>query len=351
MADIRLRLVADSGQPPAEAPLQPGEQPGEQAAQQPGQQQQQQQHGEQQQPGEQQQHQPSPSPAPEEQAVLAGGGSRGPRRGKSKSRDASQPTAAGRGAAGRCVSAEGAGSSRGGAGGRGRGRGGTKQAAKSRSASAATPAVPPGPPRGVRIEVLLTDELQRQLWWDAEDGDLSAQMEGDKKGKGRSGRGTNTKWTKTGAALGRVVAALLQHGQGLALGPDSDGLLNLGDVPHQEWREAAAPARHAMFDVDRLLDSGAWAWTAAGRVWACGSQRRQQQRATAANASSECHRVPAPPAPTAAVAYKHNSAAALPPPGGLATAPKTYQLTGLQWMLDREVKVRGRWAVGLRGQW
>lgn len=67
------------------------------------------------------------------------------------------------------------------------------------------------------------------------------------------------KWTKNGTALGRIVSALLHFGSGLSLGPDADGLLNLGDVPAREWREVAEPPpaqRRAMFDVARLLDSG-----------------------------------------------------------------------------------------------
>jgi len=61
---------------------------------------------------------------------------------------------------------------------------------------------------------------------------------------------------------------LLQFGSGLSLGPDADGLLNLGDVPAHEWREVAEPPpaqRRAMFDVERLLDSGAH--RVANRLW------------------------------------------------------------------------------------
>ena len=41
-----------------------------------------------------------------------------------------------------------------------------------------------------------------------------------------------------------------------------------------------------------------------------------------------------------AVAYKRQGLTA-PAPRGLATTPKQYQLSGLQWMLNREAKVRG----------
>lgn len=74
------------------------------------------------------------------------------------------------------------------------------------------------------------------------------------------------KWTKNGTALARIVSSLLRFGSGLSLGPDADGLLNLGDVPAREWREVAEPPpaqRRAMFDVARLLDSGAW-WGVGG---------------------------------------------------------------------------------------
>ncbi len=49
------------------------------------------------------------------------------------------------------------------------------------------------------------------------------------------------RWTKYGAAVGKVVSTLLQHGSGLGLGPDSDGLLNLGDTQPQvgPWGHAA----------------------------------------------------------------------------------------------------------------
>jgi hypothetical protein len=64
-------------------------------------------------------------------------------------------------------------------------------------------------------------------------------------------------WTKNGAALANVVACLLRYGTGLGLGPDSDGLLNLGDVAAAEWGEvAAAASRRRLFDVNALLDSG-----------------------------------------------------------------------------------------------
>lgn len=86
------------------------------------------------------------------------------------------------------------------------------------------------------------------------------------------------RYSKNGTALAKVLASLLQFGAGLALGPDADGLLNLGDVPPEEWAAAAAPAptqRHAQFDVQRLLDSGGWAgscglgrWTARRRACA-----------------------------------------------------------------------------------
>ena len=66
------------------------------------------------------------------------------------------------------------------------------------------------------------------------------------------------RWTKNGAALSKVVSALLHFGQGLGLGPDADGLLNLGGAPEEEWREVAGtPNRRRLFDVEQLLGSGA----------------------------------------------------------------------------------------------
>ncbi len=48
------------------------------------------------------------------------------------------------------------------------------------------------------------------------------------------------RWRKNGAALAKVVAALLQFGKGLRLGPDADGLLNFGDT-EREVRGWPAP--------------------------------------------------------------------------------------------------------------
>ncbi len=39
------------------------------------------------------------------------------------------------------------------------------------------------------------------------------------------------RWKKNGTALSKLVAAVLSFGEGLRLGPDSDGLLNFGDTP------------------------------------------------------------------------------------------------------------------------
>lgn len=46
-----------------------------------------------------------------------------------------------------------------------------------------------------------------------------------------------------------------------------------------------------------------------------------------------------PPAP--AVAYRHAVPPARAPPRALQTVPKTYQLAGLEWMMNRETKVGG----------
>ena len=55
-----------------------------------------------------------------------------------------------------------------------------------------------------------------------------------------------------------MASALLMHGRGLGVGPDADGLLNLGDTPEEEWAEvggAARQDRHRLFDVQELLGS------------------------------------------------------------------------------------------------
>ena len=74
--------------------------------------------------------------------------------------------------------------------------------------------------------------------------------------------------------MASVVSALLQYGEGLALGPDADGLLNLGDVAPREWAEVAATAggsRRRLFDVERLLDSGAGPGAQSSMVGAAGA--------------------------------------------------------------------------------
>lgn len=55
------------------------------------------------------------------------------------------------------------------------------------------------------------------------------------------------RWTKSGTALGKVVAALLQFGSGLGLGPDADGLLNLGDTQPQVQGRAGRALWSACF--------------------------------------------------------------------------------------------------------
>ncbi|KAL4426809.1 hypothetical protein ABPG77_006595 [Micractinium sp. CCAP 211/92] len=302
VADVRIRLLARA---------QPGE-PGQQAQarQQAQQQQQEQAQAEQQaeqqghaQAQAQQQREASPSPAPGQvpQGATAAGRGRAGRRSKSRSREPSQPASSAAGGAAkrgptrgakaaptRAVAsaqqpADQAGPSGGGSG-RSKGKNCSPGAAAAPAAGLA--------PDAVLVEIWLTEQLRRQLWWDEEDGDLTEQMESSKHKKRQGGHGQ--RWTKYGAAMGKVVSALLEHGSGLGLGPDSDGLLNLGDTQPQEWEAVAgAPNRRALFDVQRLLDS---------------------------------------------VAYKPAIPPAVTPPRGLAVTPKQYQLTGLQWMLNRETK-------------
>jgi E3 ubiquitin-protein ligase SHPRH len=153
-------------------------------------------------------------------------------------------------------------------------------------------------PTHARIQVsLVSDAVAGVFWQDEESGDLGDQVEapGRSTGQPRGTQATLKGWRRHGDAAAAVVVALLEHGEGLAIGPDCDGVLNFGDTPEGERSAAlAAPpaALRAQFDVEAVLEAVAPA---------------------------------AAPAPSAA-----------PAPAGLRSSPKHYQLTGLQWMLDRE---------------
>lgn len=123
IADIRCRLVAEPGQQAQQAQQQdPGQQ----------------------QPAQQPERQGSPSPAPAEQR----------QEGRSKSREA--PPAAAEAGLGP--------SRRGPMRGRGAGAGRGKSKSRSKSRSATPAPAPDALPRGVRVEIMLTQSLQHQLW-------------------------------------------------------------------------------------------------------------------------------------------------------------------------------------------
>lgn len=90
--------------------------------------------------------------------------------------------------------ADGAGSSRGaGAGGRGKGKGKSKGKSASPAAAGGKEASPPAPiglPRGLWVDVYLTEELRAKLWWDGEGGGLEDQMM-DEKGRSKAKKGTS----------------------------------------------------------------------------------------------------------------------------------------------------------------
>ncbi len=148
IADIRCQLVAEHGQHAEEA---------QQAQQQDAAQQQ---AGQQQEPG-QQQRSPSPGPAEQQQQQQGdaggsgGAGARSRSKGRSKSREA---PAAADGEAGPSSKGRGRSKSK----SKGKGKSKSKSKSKSRTATPAPDAAVM--PRGVRLEVVLTQNLQHQLW-------------------------------------------------------------------------------------------------------------------------------------------------------------------------------------------
>jgi E3 ubiquitin-protein ligase SHPRH len=164
------------------------------------------------------------------------------------------------------------------AGGKGKGKGKAKPAAGKGSAAAAA-----APPTHIRAALTLTPEGLTRL---AAPGEAAA-----------AARRAGGPAAGLCDALAAWIAAALAHGEGIAVGPDCDGVLNFGDTPAAELAAADALAagdaavRAAALSVEALLAAGA----------------------------------PAAAAPAPA-----------PRPAGLLTAPKRYQLAGLRWMLDRE---------------
>lgn len=150
---------------------------------------------------------------------------------------------------------------------------------------------------GVRAEVHLTAAALRDLFFDEDTSHFEEHFdEAAQKRKNSKGPGNPRRIRGDGELLCTLLSALLLHGSGLSLGPDSDGLLNYNDPGMVDERAAimaSPPAEvRGQFDVSRVLESVA---------------RKDEAQAAKAQA-----------------------------PGVLLTRPKQYQLAGLQWMLDRE---------------
>jgi SNF2-related domain len=125
----------------------------------------------------------------------------------------------------------------------------------------------------------------------------------------------NSCWTQYSFVFGYLLSALLTHGQGtLRLGPDSDGLLNTCDIPKEEAEQ-----------VDQMSS---------------------QELASQFNVANILNSISVMPELSA----KRGLA---PVPKGMLSKPKKYQLSGLQWMLDREQKgdARDRGLLALHPAW
>lgn len=147
-------------------------------------------------------------------------------------------------------------------------------------------------PTHVKVEVRLTAKALGLLYQGDADGTTK---------KGQAAGPILGFWRTNSNAMGILLSTLLCHGQGLTLGPDSDGMLNYCDAQEEELAEVDALSwqeLRAQFNVSKLL-----AAVSPGKRQAGGKQ-----------------------------------SISAPKPVGLRTVPKNYQLSGLKWMLDREKK-------------
>ena len=111
-------------------------------------------------------------------------------------------------------------------------------------------------------------------------------------------------WRSHTNAMSVLLSTLLCHGEGLSVGPDSDGLLNYCDSSQEELKDVDALSTQelrAQFNVSKILSA----------VGPSHSQRHGD---------------------------KAEESKYAPRPKDLRTEPKNYQLAGLKWMLDREIK-------------
>ena len=162
-------------------------------------------------------------------------------------------------------------------------------------------------------------------------------------------------WSRGGAegdALGRLLHVLLEHGSGLRIGPDCDGLLNFCD-----WDELAAAMAAGGGGGDGGAagaagpSAGALAAAVAAAAAAAGPSGSRAPKAAAApaapppGAAAPWPRPPRPlprlaaPPPAAFRVDALLSAGQLPDsfphariPSGVLTHPKAFQLQGLEWM-------------------
>ncbi len=122
-------------------------------------------------------------------------------------------------------------------------------------------------------------------------------------------------WSYYSKVFGYLLSAILTHGEGtLRVGPDSDGLLNTCDIPIKESEK-----------VDRMT---------------------AQELSSQFNVATILNSISVTPE----LAEKRGLA---PVPPGMLSKPKKYQLSGLQWMLDREQKgdARNRGHLALHPAW